>query len=163
MAIEINGLEMAINELEGLSDINALEAAITRGVLILERAARQKAPKGELQRSITSKVDGLTGTVYTPLEYAPYVEFGTGLFSIHPMGGRKEVPWVYVEGSSHKPSKKTVHTEESALKAKHYLESLGLEAHITSGQEPQPFMRPALDENREEIKRAIGEAIVKHD
>lgn len=161
MAIELNGLEMLLTELEELDDTAALEAAINKGTLILERAAKQKAPKGELRNSIASKVEGLTGIVYTPLEYAPYVEYGTGLFSEHPMGGRKEIPWVYVEGSTSKPHKKTVHTEESALQAKHFLESKGLEAHITSGQKPQPYMRPALDENRDKITKAIGEALVK--
>ena len=34
------------------------------------------------------------------------------------------------------------------------------EWHSTSGQKPRPYMRPALNENREQIKRIIGEAIV---
>lgn len=160
MAIEINGLEMAINALERVSYASKLEAAILRGTLLLEREARIKAPKGEIQRSIASRVDGLTGTVYTPLEYAPYVEYGTGIFSDHPQGGRKEVPWVYVEGSTSLPHKKTVHTQESAEKAVAYLRSKGLDAHMTSGQKPQPFMRPALDENKDNIAKAIGEALV---
>lgn len=90
---------------------------------------------GALRRSITSKVevngDNVTGVVYTPLEYAPYVEYGTGLFAEE--GGRKDVPW-------------------------HYQDDKG-NWHTTSGQKPQPFMRPALDENREEIKRLIKEGM----
>ena len=73
----------------------------------------------------------MVGTVFTPLEYAPYVEYGTGLFA--EKGGRKDVPW-------------------------HYQDDKG-EWHSTSGQKPQPFMRPALNENREEIMRIIKEAL----
>ncbi|WP_299043873.1 hypothetical protein [uncultured Campylobacter sp.] len=35
----------------------------------------------------------MVGVVYTPLEYAPYVEYGTGLFAVE--GGRADVPWSY--------------------------------------------------------------------
>ena len=108
---------------------------------LVERAAKQKAPKdnGELRRSITSKVeqDGndVKGIVFTPLEYAPYVEFGTGLFAEE--GGRTNVPWCYQDDKG--------------------------EWHSTSGMHPQPYMRPALNENREQIKRILKEGILKND
>ena len=101
---------------------------------MVERTAKQKAPKGngELRRSITSRIeknsDSIEGVVYTPLEYAPYVEFGTGLFAEEQ--GRQDVPW-------------------------HYQDDEG-NWHSTSGMHPQPFLRPALYENREEIKRILG-------
>jgi len=54
----------------------------------VEAEAKKNAPKGtgELRRSITSRVEDDKGIVYTPLEYAPYVEYGTGLFAEN--GGR---------------------------------------------------------------------------
>lgn len=161
MLIDLKGLEELLDSLELITKPEELEAAVNKGTLLLEREAKKKAPKGEIRNSIASKTEGLTGTVYTPLEYAPYVEYGTGIFSDHPMGGRKEVPWVYIEGSTSSPHKKTIHTEESAKKAVAYLESMGLDARITSGQKPQPYMRPALDENRDEILKIIGEALLK--
>ena len=115
--------------------------ALGKACALVERSAKQKAPKGtgELRRSITSRVepgaDGAVGIVYTPLEYDPYIEFGTGLFAEE--GGRKDVTW-------------------------HYKDDEG-EWHSTSGMKPHPYMRPALNENREEIKRILGEAIVKND
>ena len=120
-----------------LLDELALRRAMERACALVERKAKEKAPKdtGALRRSITSEVNyeggELVGTVFTPLEYAPYVEYGTGLFA--EKGGRKDVPWCYQDDKG--------------------------EWHSTSGQKPQPFMRPALNESREEILRIIKEAL----
>ena len=128
-------------EIENLNDFGIDESkiyqAIGRACALVERAAKEKAPKdtGALRRSITSEVDNssgeMVGVVFTPLEYAPYVEFGTGLFA--EKGGRQDVPWSYQDDEGN--------------------------WHSTSGQKPQPFMRPALDENREAILNIIKEAL----
>lgn len=135
MSIEFRGLEEVLESIEELADTTKIEAGLAKAALIVERAAKQKAPKGvgELRRSITSKVEDLEGVVYTPLEYAPYVEYGTGLFAEN--GGRKDVPWNYKDDKG--------------------------EWHTTSGMKPQPYMRPALNENREEIVRVIKEEMQK--
>ena len=133
MSIEIEGLDDVLNRIEKLGDTSNIEAALSQACALVERSAKQKAPKdtGELIRSITSKIEGTQGIVYTPLEYAPYVEYGTGLFAEN--GGRKDVPWNYQDDKGN--------------------------WHSTSGQKPQPFMRPALNENREKIIDLLGEAI----
>ena len=159
MSIEYQGLEELLDELGKLENDEKTIEALNKAVALVERSAKRSAPKGELSQSIQGKVDGLTGMVYTPVFYAPYVEYGTGLYSEHPMGGRQEVPWVYVEGSGSATGKKTIHTEQSAKRAYAYLKSKGLEPHITSGQHPQPFMRPALNENKEKILRLFREVI----
>lgn len=133
--IRFEGLEQVLENIEELGDIGDMEAALKKACALVERSAKQKAPKdtGDLRRSITSRIenngDEIVGVVYTPLEYAPYVEYGTGLFA--EKGGRKDVPWFYVDDKG--------------------------EWHITSGQRPQPYLRPALDENREAILRLIKE------
>lgn len=133
--IEVEGLDI----LDDLIDMQQIQRAVGKACALVERTAKQKAPKdtGALRRSITSEVERegneMVGTVFTPLEYAPYVEFGTGLFA--ESGGRKDVPWNYQDDKG--------------------------EWHSTSGQKPQPFMRPALNENREQIKRILKEAIQK--
>ena len=131
---EIHGIDNVLDMLDGVIDENKLKTAIGKACAIVERSAKEKAPKGvgELRRSITSKVDGNTGVIFTPLEYAPYVEYGTGLFAEE--GGRKDVPWNYQDDKG--------------------------EWHSTSGMHPRPFMRPAFDENREEIKRIIKEEVL---
>ena len=134
--IEIKGLEEVLEKLD--IDINVLAANMGKACAIIERSAKQKAPKGigELRRSITSKVDVIgdevIGTVFTPLEYAPYVEYGTGLYAEE--GGRQDVPWSYKDDKG--------------------------EWHTTSGQHPKPYMRPALYENRENVKKLLKEGIL---
>lgn len=136
MSIEFRGLEEFIDSLEKLEDPTNVEAALGTACALVEAAAKQKAPKGktgELRRSITSKVENMEGVVYTPLEYAPYVEYGTGLFAEN--GGRTDVPWSYQDDEG--------------------------EWHSTSGMPPSPYMRPALNENREQILRLIKEGLLK--
>ena len=133
MSIKFDGLEDVLNSLDNLYDMANYSKGLDKACALVERSAKQKAPKGngELRRSITSKVEGLNGIVYTPLLYAPYVEYGTGLFAEN--GGRKDVPWNYKDDKG--------------------------EWHSTSGMHPQPYMRPALNENREEILRVIKECM----
>ena len=130
--IDSNSLLKRIDKM--CSETN-ISAAIGKACALVEGEAKKKAPKdtGALRRSISSTVKGTEGIVFTPLEYAPYVEYGTGLFA--EKGGRKDVPWYYKD-------------EEGKW-------------HITSGQHPHPYMRPALNENREEVLRLIKEGIIK--
>lgn len=135
MTIEFKGLDELTKKLDGMTDPALVNAALGRACALVERSAKIKAPKdsGELRRSITSKVEDGEGIVFTPLEYSAYIEFGTGLFAEE--GGRTDVPWAYQDDKG--------------------------EWHTTSGQAPQPFMRPALDENKEQIIRIIKEGIIK--
>lgn len=137
MTIRVDGLDGLLEKLDSIADSEKYEKALGKACAVVERAAKEKAPKGtgELRRSITSEIRGdgliMEGVVFTPLEYAPYVEYGTGLFA--ESGGRKDVPW-------------------------HYKDDKG-EWHTTSGMSPRPYMRPALDENRENIIKVLEEAL----
>ena len=136
MNVEVKGVDELIVKLNNMTDESKIQQQLGLACALVERSAKMKAPKdtGALRRSITSKVDGLTGIVFTPLEYAPYVEYGTGLFAENG-AGRKDVPWNYQDDKG--------------------------EWHSTRGQKPQPFMRPALNENRTEIIRIIKEGLDK--
>ena len=131
--IEFENLEGVLEAIEEVGDIGDLKQTLGKCCAMVERTAKQLAPKdtGALRRSITSKVEGTTGIVFTPLEYAPYVEFGTGLFA--ESQGRADVPWCYQD-------------DEGVW-------------HSTSGQKPQPFMRPALNQNRADILRLLAGGI----
>ena len=135
MSVRIEGLDGVLETIEDIGTQDNWEQALKQACALVERSAKQKAPKGngELARSITSRVENegedLKGVVYTPLEYAPYVEFGTGLFA--EKGGRTDVPWCYQDDKG--------------------------EWHTTSGMHPQPFLGPALNENREQIVRLLRE------
>ena len=138
MSVRIEGLDDVLAMIESVGDPAAYAAAMKKATLLVERAAKMKVPKGttgELGRSITSDVEvdakEVRGIVYTPLEYAPYIEYGTGLFA-EAGDGRKDVPWCYKDDEGN--------------------------WHSTSGQPPRPYMRPALNENRELIKRLLEDA-----
>ena len=137
MAIEFEGLTEVLRRIEDLGDTTGVRSAMGRCCALVERTAKQKAPKdtGALRNSIESQIeeigDDVVGIVFTTLEYAPYVEYGTGLFAEN--GGRSDVPW-------------------------HYQDDEG-NWHSTNGQHPQPYMRPALIENREKIKNILKESV----
>ena len=136
MSIEFRGLDNVLDSLDSLTDTSKLRQSMGRACALVERSAKQQAPKdtGALRRSITSEVntsgEDIIGIVYTPLEYAPYVEYGTGLFA--ESTGRQDA-WSYKDDKG--------------------------DWHTTSGQKPQPFMRPALNENRERITEILKEGI----
>jgi HK97 gp10 family phage protein len=134
MSVKIEGLDGVLDAISDIADGDELKRALGQACALVEGEAKKNAPKGngELRRSIESRVEDnggeLVGVVSTPLEYAPYVEFGTGLFA-EEGNGRKDVPW-------------------------HYQDEKG-EWHTTKGQKPQPFLRPALHENRNNILRIL--------
>ena len=163
MSIKFEGLDEVLDSMYKLKDEASINQALGKACALVERSAKQKAPKdtGELRRSITSEVKDLQGVVFTPLEYAPWTEFGTGLYATGEGGGRKDVPWVYVEGSGGGKSKSTKsYTLEEAKRTVKYLREQGLKAYYTYGQHPHPFMRPALAENRQEIVKILKEGMI---
>ena len=117
-----------------------INEGIAKACRLVEAAAVGNCPvdTGELQQSITSETPGPTdepiGIVGTNKEYAPYVELGTGLFAAHG-DGRQDVPWKYQDAEG--------------------------KWHTTSGQEPQPFLGPALQDNEDKVIRLIREGAKK--
>ena len=133
MNITVEGMDLVLDALDDLKNPREFKKALEQSAALVERTAKQLAPKdtGALRQSIQSEVSDMEAVIFTPLYYAPYVEFGTGLFAEN--GGRSDVPWWYKDEKG--------------------------QWHKTSGQHPQPFMRPALDENREKIVRLLKEAL----
>lgn len=133
----IEGLTEILETLTKIENVEKLESAVGEACALIEKEAKKKAPKqtGDLRRSIESDVENkgtaIEGKVFTTLEYAPYVEYGTGLFA--EKGGRKDVPWNYRDEKGN--------------------------WHSTSGQHPHPYMRPALNENREKALKLIEKGL----
>lgn len=134
---EMRGLEDILRRFDDMGNTSQTEAAMGKACALVEGEAKKNAPKGtgELRNSIQSRVetDGsdIVGVVFTPLEYAPYVEYGTGLFAEE--GGRKDVPWSYQDDEG--------------------------EWHSTRGMKPHPYLRPALADNQEKILEILGGSI----
>ena len=136
--IKFEGLDTIIEKIEDFDDVHAMTSAMQDACNIVESAAKDKAPRktGALRRSITSKVEltgnSIEGIVYSPLEYAPYQEYGTGLFAEN--GNGRKTGWAYED------------------------EKTG-ETIFTRGNRPHPFLRPAVNENKDKIINIIKGAL----
>ena len=131
---KLKGIERVQKHLDNINlDEKKLNQILSQACLIVENQARRDAPvdNGVLRNSIRSEVEGKQGVVGTNIEYAPYVEFGTGLFAVN--GDGRQTPWSYQD-------------------------EMG-EWHTTIGQHPQPFLGPALEMNRETIINFIKERL----
>jgi len=84
---------------------------------------------GNLRGSINFQVNEneLYVRIGTPVEYAPYIEFGTGEFAEG--GNGRKGGWFFTDDKGKK--------------------------HFTYGNKPQPFLRPALLENKDTIKKIL--------
>ena len=108
-------------------DLNKyMRQGMMKAVSIVQEAAQAKAPRdtGTLVRSIQVDVeeDGTEGVIYSNVEYAPYVEIGTGIHSTK--GNGRKTPWSY--------------------KGSHGWVT-------TKGNKPQPFLEPAAHDNSDKI------------
>ena len=166
MGLEIQGIDGVLERLEGIADAAKAKQALNKACLLIERQAKINAQAlsegdGTLAGSITSRVEDYSGVIYTPLFYAPYVEYGTGI-EAESGKGRQDVPWVYVKHSGKEGgSAQKSYTLDEAKNTVAYLRSKGLEAYYTYGQKPQPFMRPALDDNREKIVEILKGGLIQ--
>ena len=135
-SIEIKGLDKILANIDGFTA--ELDSKMDDATKFVENIAKQKAPKdtGRLIGSIESEVerqgDTITGIVFTPVEYAPYQEYGTGLFAVN--GDGRKTGWAYED----KETGETVWTR---------------------GNRPHPFMGPALRENKDTILQFFKEGL----
>ena len=95
-----------------------------------EAKTRCPVDLGNLRESIHYKVEenDLSVSIGTPVEYAPWVELGTGEYAED--GNGRQGGWFYTDSKGN--------------------------GHFTLGNKPQPFLRPALIENKTEIKKLLG-------
>lgn len=126
MGVSINSKEVEANLEKFEKELpSILEKGLEKACLIVENSAKQKCPvdDGQLRQSINHIVKGKKGEVGTNVEYAPYVEVGTGIYSTE--GNGRQTPWKYRDAKG--------------------------EWHTTKGMKSQAFLRPALDMNRGKI------------
>lgn len=117
--------------------LEELDATIHNALVRCGREASTRAQllapvdNGLLRQSITYKVNGDEVQIGTNVEYAAYVELGTGKY--YP-GGRK-TPWTYQDGDG--------------------------KWHMTYGQRAQPFLKPAIEDNLEQYQAIIKDEFNK--
>ena len=135
---EVQGIDAVIERFEGIASGKKIYQAMGKACGLVEGEVKQTAPKdkGTLRNSTQSRVETIdnkvVGIIFNPLEYAPYVEYGTGLFAEG--GNGRKTGWAYED-------------EETG------------ETIWTRGQRPQPFLRPALNKNREQIVEKLKEGV----
>ena len=132
---EVINLEKLISKLNKLSD-QQMEQALNKACILVENQAKENCPvdTGELRMSITHYVEGDTGVVGTNKQYAPYVEYGTGLFAKE--GNGRQTPWSYQDDNG--------------------------KWHTTIGQHPQPYLKRALDQQRATVIKLIKEGFSRN-
>lgn len=106
--------------------------------LIVESSAKKNAnvDQGTLRASIAHDVvleNGMiVGSIFSNLNYAPYVEKGTGVFAVD--GDGRKTPWNWKnEGSSKWRGRKQ-----------------------WQGSRPHPFLEPAREENKDKISKILA-------
>lgn len=122
-----------------------MERNMIVAVAVLAGVSKLYAPvqDGHLRDSIEGKPNGLSGTIGTPVDYAPYVEFGTG---IHAEGGKgRQGGWFFAS------EEKTL----GKMKPRYYSKKIGKYIYFTMGMKPQPFLRPILDMHKDDFMRLM--------
>lgn len=154
----IEGLDSLINKLNRLANSReVLKKSMETVVKKVQGDAKELAPvdQGQLRNTIYTKVEEnskeITGIVYTPTKYAAYVEFGTG-----PVG--RDSPKDLPQGVDiqYRNDMWWIHESQidPATAAKYHFIRIETEKGVfygTRGQAPQPFMYPALKQNKETI------------
>lgn len=138
MEIKVAGLDNLLKKLDTLGgDVSAsTQKALLRAGGVFEKAAKDCCPvdTGHLRDSIhTEAKDANTVSVGTNMDYAAYVEYGTG-----------------PKGDSSVP-----HTTKKFWR---YQDEDG-NWHTSHGQPPQPYMRTAFSENKDKAVEAVKESI----
>lgn len=120
-----------------LKIIEQLMGNVEQAVLILESEAKKECPvdQGILRASLTHDVgittESIEGACYSPLEIAPYVHQGTGIYAVD--GNGRKTPWKYVVASGKYKG-----------------------GHTTRGQKPNPFLDRARNKSMSRIERKLG-------
>lgn len=109
-----------------------IDVALEKCGLLAEGYAQLKCPAdtGNLRNSITHKTSKDEMVVGTNVEYAAYVEYGTGKYS--EKGGR-QTPWVYKDSEGN--------------------------WHYTEGMKPRPYIKPSIADHLDKYKQVIQQEL----
>lgn len=165
MAKVIANVGNLLRRLKSIANVDLEEVVKTATVLVHGQAV-MLAPvnNGLLRESIHMSVkktdQEVIGRVYTNNEYAPYVEFGTGIrgngtykYNVKGLSlSYRNSPWFI-------PAEKI---SDSTAEKYHFQKitfANGTSYYISYGQVAQPFMYPALDMNKDFINNSIAKGV----
>lgn len=160
---ELLGADRLIAKCRKLASKQAGDDIVRRAVLnacknVVQADAKLRAPAndGELRNSIKTRVkmdgDKVIGEVYTNLNYAPYVELGTG-----PKGQASHAGISPDVSVSYRSSPWYVHEDQINVGPYHFAKRG--EFYKMYGQPAQPYLYPALKDNHDRVSRSISKFI----
>lgn len=152
MPISFDGIDSLVARLEHMQDgiLEAARAGMEDGLSIAKTDAQKNCPVGKyaggsLRESIQAHADIVDGAVegklYSPLEYAGYVEMGTG------PNGEADHAGTAPIGATYRTTGWVYHDEKGF--------------HYTRGQPARPYLYPAFKANKRVILGKIMEAVRK--
>ena len=145
--VSIKGVDRLTQRFNNIANME-LRSEMNKATQLVHGQAKALAPAdtGLLRESIHMSVKDtgkeLQGRVYTNVEYAPYVEFGTG-----------------IKGNGTYPYKVEGLNLEYKNKAWVYYDEDNDTFVYTKGQKAQPYMYPALKENEKTIKAIFKQGV----
>ncbi len=145
--VEIIGLDSLIQKLYKLESLDPYDV-VKKVSLEVQARAKQKvhvdtgALKGSIRVDVKAKPNVVEGKVFTNLEYAPYVEFGTGAkgdgtypYPLKDISlSYRQTPWAFEKNDK---------------------------LIFTNGQVAQPFLYPAMLGTKKRIAKLVREEIKK--
>lgn len=167
-SITIKNIGSLTKKLNNIANME-LKDTVGKAVILVQGQAKELAPTGDsggagLKGSIKTKVkavkDGVEGKVFTNKEYAPYVEFGTGIkgdgtypYSIKGLSlTYKSQPWFIPVDDIDPRTAEKYHFQ--------LVHGKDMDFYICYGQEAQPFMYPALKNNEKIIKAMFKDGVI---
>lgn len=139
--MEIKNLDKLMKKLDKLAKVELIKP-MQKATKDVQTTAKTNVPvdDGHLRNSISTRVleddKGVEGTVFTNVEYAPYIEFGTG-----PMGAKNN------KGIS--PNVDVSYRSDSWV----YFNEKWERWVTTEGMVAQPFLYPALKSRKEVVRQ----------
>lgn len=136
-----------LKRLDNIAEMD-LKSKMTEATKLVHAQAKLLAPvdtgnlAGSIHMEVKKKGKEMIGRVYTNLQYAPYVEYGTGstgrgTYPYKTKGLKlsyRDTPWVYTPDG-------------------------GETFYRTEGQVAQPYMYPALKNNEQQIKSLFKQGV----
>lgn len=162
----IKGAKELDRKLAMLGDIS-IRTGVSKGIQHVQGVAKENCPvnDGELKNSILTSVqeqgDSTIGSCYTNKSYGPYVELGTG-----PQGQANHIGISPNVDVAYSQSPWWIHESQidrNAAEKYHwfYIDTQEGRFYQCSGQAAQPFLYPALKNNKDTITGIIRDELKK--
>lgn len=167
-SITIKNIGSLTKKLNNIANME-LKDTVGKAVILVQGQAKELAPtgkgggaglKGSIKVAVKTTKDEVEGKVFTNKEYAPYVEFGTGIkgdgtypYTVKGLNlTYKGEPW-YIPVSE---------IDEDTAEKYHFklVHGKDMDFYVCYGQPAQPYMYPALKNNEKVIKAMFKDGVI---